>query len=376
MLIGFDVSMLAYNGSGVATYTFNLVKNLLLIDKANEYHLFYSSLRRPKNFNSLKELEKLGAHIHSYRLPPFLLKIIWGKFHLIPIEWFTGKMDLFHTSDFLRPPLLPGTKGLTTIHDLTWKLFPQWHTPQIVQDHERKLQKTLKFHDKVLCPSQCTKSDLLRLYPPFNQLDIGVIYEGVEKKYYQQQNLKKQKQIIKKYQLIQPFILYLGSIEPRKNLNRLIKAFSQLIKERGLHQYNLVIGGKAGLKSQEVFNLTKKLHLTKKVIFTGFVDDTDLPALYQTADCFCYVSLYEGFGLPPLEAQASGCPLVASNISSVPEIIGNAGSYVNPYSINSIQQGIKRALLFKDILKPLGRSNSQKFSWEKTAKQFLKEFIS
>jgi len=332
MKIGFDITMLVYSGSGVATYTYNLVVELLKNDKKNEYHLFYSSLRRPKNFYYLKELKKLGGHIHSWRFPPKLLKLWWGKWHIIPIELFTGKMDFFHTSDFLRPPLLKGTVGITTIHDLTWKIYPQWHTEDVIKAHALKLQKTIKYNDVILCPSEWTKKDLLREYPKATNNRIYVIYEGVDKKF---KPTKKENYLktLEKYNINQPYIIYVGAIEPRKNLIRLIKAFDLLIKEKKYFNLNLVIGGRAGWKNQNVFDLVKKLKLENKVIFTGFIQDKYLSTLYSNAQCSCYVSLYEGFGLPPLEAQACGCPVLSSNVSSMPEILNKSAVLVDPYRI-------------------------------------------
>lgn len=232
MKIGFDITMLVYSGSGVATYTYNLVSELLKNDNKNEYHLFYSSLRRPKNFYYLVELEKLGGHIHSCRFPPRILKLWWSKLHIIPIEWFTGKMDYFHTSDFLRPPLLKGTIGITTIHDLTWKIYPQWHTEDVIKAHTLKLQKTIKFKDIIVCPSEWTKKDLIKEYPQAKNNQIYVIHEGVDKKFKPTKKNKNNYKILKKYKINQPYIVYIGAIEPRKNLIRLIKTFELLIKEK------------------------------------------------------------------------------------------------------------------------------------------------
>ncbi|MDD4531018.1 MAG: glycosyltransferase family 1 protein, partial [Candidatus Gracilibacteria bacterium] len=278
MKIGFDITMLVYAGSGVATYTYNLVSELLKNDKKNEYHLFYSSLRRPKNFYYLDELEKLGGYIHSWRFPPRLLKLWWGKWHIIPIEWFTGKMDYFHTSDFLRPPLIKGTVGITTIHDLTWKIYPQWHTEDVIKAHSLKLDKTIKYKDIILCPSEYTKKDLLKLYPKSKNNKITVIYEGVDQKF-KPIPLKNSLKILKKYKILKPYLVYIGAIEPRKNLKRLIKAFNLLIKEKRYSNLNLVIGGRAGWKNQDVFNLVNKLKLNKKIIFTVFIEDEDLASI-------------------------------------------------------------------------------------------------
>lgn len=371
MKIGFDITMLVYAGSGVATYTYNLVSELLKNNNENEYHLFYSSLRRPKNFYYLDELKKLGGHIHSWRFPPRLLKLWWGKWHIIPIEWFTGKMDFFHTSDFLRPPLLKGTQGITTIHDLTWKIYPQWHTEDVIKAHTLKLQKTLKYRDIIVCPSEWTKKDLLSEYPESRNNKIFVIQEGVDKKF----KPNKTNKIPKKYRINKPYLIYIGAIEPRKNLIRLIKAFNLLINEKQYSNFNLVVGGRAGWKNQNVFNLVNKLKLNKKIIFTGFIEDKDLSILYSNAECSCYVSLYEGFGLPPLEAQACGCPVITSNISSIPEVVKNSAILVNPYKIEDIKKGIKNCLQNQKTIIKKGLLNSKKFTWKNTSKEFQKILI-
>jgi len=235
MKIGIDITMLVYTGSGVANYTYNLVKNLLEIDKSNEYRLFYSSFRRPKNFYYLDEFRKLGARVYEYPFPPSLLKLIWGRLNIIPIEWFTGKVDVFFFSDFLRSPLLPGTKGITTIHDLTWKLFPKYHTQDVISAHEKKLEKTIRYEDTVIVDSENTKNDLLRLYPQINRKKVSVVYPGIGSSFVPLSRTtadkEKSKIILNKYGISEKwqFLLYVGAIEPRKNLELSIRVFHQLV---------------------------------------------------------------------------------------------------------------------------------------------------
>ncbi|OGK46872.1 hypothetical protein A3A93_06470 [Candidatus Roizmanbacteria bacterium RIFCSPLOWO2_01_FULL_38_12] len=314
MKIGIDISMLVYQGSGVATYTYNLVKNLLKIDKQNSYHLFYSSFRRPKNFIYLKELKETGGKIYDYPFPPRVMKFCWNKYHILPVEWLIGKVDIFHSSDFLRPPLLKGTKGITTIHDLTWKKFPKFHTKDIVKAHEQKLKMTIEKNDVIIVDSEKTKEDLLYYYPIVKN-PIYTVPLGVDKKFFQRQELEKIRKTLNKYEIHQPYILYVGAIEPRKNIPTLIKAFNLVLKDYS--NYKLVLAGRAGWKNEGVFNLINELDLNGKVIFTGFVEDEDLPAVYQGATVFVYPTFYEGFGLPPLEALASGTPTIAFNSPSL-----------------------------------------------------------
>ncbi len=351
--------MLVYQGSGVATYTYNLVKNLLEIDKKNSYHLFYSSLRRPKNFNYLNKLSELGDNVYDYRLPPSVMKLCWNKYEILPVEWLIGKVDIFHSSDFLRPPLLKETKGITTIHDLTWKKFPHFHTEEIVKSHEKKLKMTIEKNDAIIVDSEKTKEDLLYYYPNAKN-PIYTVPLGVDKKFFQKSSSEKNKKIIKKYKIINPYILYVGAIEPRKNIPTLIKAFK--IVSESYPEYRLVLAGRAGWKNEEVFSLINEINLNGKIIITGFIDDEDLPTLYQEAKVFIYPSLYEGFGLPPLEAIASGTPTIAFNSPSLKtEFIEKIDPVELAAKINSL---IKTAKLQKIVIP----------SWTETARKTLKVY--
>lgn len=333
MKIGIDISMLVYQGSGVANYTYNLVKHLLKYDKENEYRLFYSSFRRPKNFYYLDQFRKLGAKVYDYRFPPSFLKLVWGKHHLLPVEWIIGKVDVFHSSDFLRPPLLQGTKGITTIHDLTWKIFPQYHTDEIVKGHERKLKKTIEYKDIIIVDSQNTKKDLLKYYPSIQKTNtIQVIYPGIDERFKVIKDQKKIIDVLKKYHVLpttsyqQPitipnFLLYVGAIEPRKNLIKAIEVFHQLVTSHQQLVINFYIVGRAGWKNEEVFQSIKRLKLEDKVRFVGYVEDDDLVYFYNACKIFIYLSKYEGFGLPPLEALACGTKIIVGKNSSLQEIL-------------------------------------------------------
>jgi glycosyltransferase involved in cell wall biosynthesis len=386
MKIGIDITMLVYAGSGVANYTFNLVKTLLETDKKNEYRLFYSSLRRPKNFYYLDQLKNLGGRIYTFPFPPSLLKIIWGKFNIIPIEWFTGKVDIFFFSDFLRPPLLKGTKGVTTIHDLTWKLFPQYHTKDVIEAHEKKLEKTIKGNDTIIVDSENTKNDLLKLYPQTKKNKINVIYPGIGERFRKINDKKAIEKVIKKYRIfhantyklqpttykIYPYLLYVGAIEPRKNLITAIEVFNKLIKTTpyNIQTTNLqfIITGRAGWKNEGVFRSIKELGLEDRVIFTGFVEDADLPYLYNGASLTVYLSSYEGFGLPPLESLACGTPVMAGDNSSMRETIDKK-FLVDVTDKNKVLEKMKYLLSNKINID--GKEIQERFNWKESAKKFL-----
>ncbi|MCX7956256.1 MAG: glycosyltransferase, partial [Patescibacteria group bacterium] len=181
MTIGIDITPLLFWGSGVAKYTYNLVKNLLLINKKNKYKLFFVSLKPSKNYPFLQEFKNLGAQIYHYHLPFKTLQIFWQKLNIFPIEWFIGKIDVCYANDFLRSP--SKTKTITTIHDLTWKIYPQYHTNEVIKAHEIKLKKTIKYGDTIIVDSENTKNDLLRLYPQIDKNKVFVIYPGVDERF-------------------------------------------------------------------------------------------------------------------------------------------------------------------------------------------------
>lgn len=371
MIIGVDVTMLVYTGSGVANYTFNLVKTLLEIDKKNEYRLFYSSLRRPKKFYYLDKLKGLGGKVYAFRFPPTLLQLWWSKLHIVPVEWFIGKVDVYFSSDFLRPPLLPGTKAITTVHDLTWKIYPQFHEQRIIDAHKIKLEKTVKYQDTILVDSQSTKNDLTKYYPEINEKRIYVIYPGIGKEFRPINNKEKTKIILKKYGTDYPgnFLLYVGAIEPRKNLLRLIEVFSELIKDNKFSDFNFIIAGRAGWKNEDVFQSIKRLGLIDRVKFIGYVEDVDLPYLYNAASLTVYVSTYEGFGLPPLESLACGTKVIVGDNSSLRETI-NKEFLVDVNDKNKILEKMK--YLLSNKIEINSKAVKEKFSWKNSAKNFLK----
>jgi glycosyltransferase involved in cell wall biosynthesis len=368
MRIGFDISMLVYQGSGVATHTFNLVKHLLAEDKKNEYKLFYSSLRRPDNFYYLEELKKLGAKVYDYYFPPRLLKLWWNRFEIMPVEWFIGKVDVLHSSDFLRPPLLMGTKGLTTIHDLTWKIYPEYHTNDVIRAHELKIQRTIKNRDTIIVDSENTKLDLLKYFPEARANKIFTIYLGVDEKFRKINDKKLINKRLKKYKIPidKPYLLYVGAIEPRKNLGTSINVFGKLIKEKKYSGMTFVIAGRAGWKNERIFSLVVELGLKDKVKFVGFVEDEDLLYIYNGAEALIYLSKYEGFGLPPLEALACGTKVIAGDNSSVKEVVEKK------YLCGTDDEDeILRKL--KNVLEmPKLKTSVRKFTWDKTAREFLR----
>jgi len=367
MRIGIDLSMLVYQGSGVATYTFNAAKALLTYDHTNEYIFFYASLRRPPHFTYLTELKQLGAQIIELPLPSRFLRLIWNRLHLLPVELFIGKVDVFFSSDYLRPPLFPKTLVITTVHDMIWHKFPQFHTADIIASHTRKMGKLIRFSDTILTDSRSSRLDLLSIYPQIPPARVHVLYPGVDDRFAPQPAAEVRK-VLRKYSLpLDPYLIYIGAIEPRKNLDLAIKTFAQLIKLKPYHNYNFIIAGRAGWKNEHIHALVKELNLTSRVLFPGFVEEADIPALYSGAKACLYLSAYEGFGLPPLEAAKSGTPTLLYRHSSLAELF--------PPSYPYCPQGQELATLISLIKQgrdlPLARY-AAKFTWKQFAQEFVK----
>ena len=371
MIIGIDVSSTAY-GTGVSNYTLNLVRHLLKNDHQNSYKLFFSSMRLPlpkdiSDLNKYKNVEIVYLH-----LPQSLLAFIWNKLHILPIELFIGKCDLFHCSDWTQPPTL-NAKSITTIHDLAPFINPSWLHPKIVSTHRDKMYWAQKECDSFICVSENTKKDLLKIFPRINSQKCRVVYEAAEDKYglflkLSPESQDRKKAAIEKQYGLKKFILSQGTREPRKNLTRLIEAFNLYHQKHPRSPVELAITGKYGW-GKDV------LHLKNPCIkILGYIPEKDMVALHAAALFLAYPSLYEGFGLPVIKSMKVGVPVLTSNISSMPEIVGKSGLLVNPRSVENIYLGINKLLSSAVLRKQLSesaKSTASRFSWDQTALQTL-----
>lgn len=327
--VGFDISQLAHKG-GVATYTQNLTEQFLKL-KDLEMVYFYSSLRKPYN-GTLK-------NVKSYKLPPTLFEMLFNRWRNVPIEKFLGSLDVFHSSDWMQPPTK--AKKVTTYHDVIPLKYPKWSHPKIVSVHKRRLQIVEKEIDLVIAVSQSTKKDLMEI-SNIPEEKIIVIYEGVSD-IFKSQSKNDINRFKRETKLPDRFVLSIGGVGERRNL-RLVKS---VCKDLG---YEVVITGKT----------------------LGWVADEKLPLLYASAEVLLYPSLYEGFGLPILEAMAVGLPVITSNVSSMPEVGGEAAVYVDPENVDDIAKKLKLVCEDNDLRKDLiekGFLQAKKFSWQKCANE-------
>lgn len=327
-------------------------------------------------------------------LPGFIYNPLSSIYRNLPfrqiLRWYRGglakkEMDLhrnkFEDYDLIHIPLpqnfffLKDAKGkfIVTVHDLTHKSHPEFHTKENVKLSEKGMQEIIRKKAHLLAISQSTKADIFRDYPEIKGEDISVIYEACNRSQFKPTPDKNQLiNVHKKYQLPNcPYFLTLSTLEPRKNLVNTIRAFEKLLSEQTDKNIALFICGKKGWKIDELFE--KENLSNQNVFFTDFVDEQDLPILYSNALALCYVSIYEGFGLPLLEAMACGTAVIYGNNSSMPEVIGDAGLPAEPHNIDDIKEKMK--LMLNDEKrtamnqKAIERAN--KFSWTKTAWETL-----
>ena len=332
LLVGMDISQLAHQG-GIAVYTQNLSEQLSL-EKDLEMVYFYSSLRKPYH-------GKLRG-VKRFRLPPTLFEMLFNKWRNVPIEKFIGPIDIFHSSDWMQPPTK--AKKVTTYHDIVPLKYPQWSHPKIVSVNKRRLRILEKEIDLVIAVSESTKRDLMEV-STITEDKIIVIYEAAAE-YFKPQRKEDVEEFRRKMKLPDDFVLAIGGVGERRNL----KAVKQAAKDN-----NLVIAGET----------------------IPWVPHEQLPLLYAGAKVLLYPSFYEGFGLPILEAMSCGIPVITSNVSSMPEVGGNAAVYVNPEDVNDIKTKLKT--VFEDgnlrsVMVNKGFEQAKKFSWNKTTEQTVKVY--
>lgn len=371
MIIGIDITSIPY-GTGVSNYTLNLVHNLIRVDKKNTYKLFFSSLRLkcPKEINALKNYP--NVKIYYFKFPLTFLEFIWNRLHILPIELFIGKCDVFHTSDWTQPPTI-FAKTINTVHDLTPFLHPKWHHPKVIKAHHNKMFWATRRCFSIICVSHNTQNDLLKLFPKIDPNKISVIYEAAENKYDKFLKLStsdqsKKKDIIRKQYGLNKFILAQGTREPRKNLERLIRAFNIFRSNFPKSKIELAIAGKYGW-GDDIKHL-KNCYV--KIL--GYIPEKDMVALHASAICLAYPSLYEGFGLPLVKSMKVGTPIITSNVSSLPEITNGCALLIDPESPEDIANALKKITRSSNLRKKMikrGLQQAKIFCWTKTAQQTL-----
>lgn len=338
--VGIDITSTIYH-RGVSRYTTNLVRGLLTSPKVRA-SLYGSSLRQRQQLLQIaerlkKEAGNAKAETSIQAYPPSMFNFLWNKMHFPKIRSVLPNIDLFHSWDWMQPPDhdLP---LVSTIHDLAILKYPETAHPKVLQMHRQSWDILRQRKATIIAVSRATKNDIIE-HLDIPDERVHVIHEALplEVKMVNDRLSEEQfEQIKMQLQLTRPFILFVGNREPRKNLKNLIEAWQPLQKN-----LDLIIAGESGWDDTEN---KKYQNLSDHLRFLGRVDDKQLSVLYAEAKLFAYPSLYEGFGLPILEAFHHGTPVVTSNVSSMPEVAGNAAELVDPLSVESIRAGIEKIL--------------------------------
>ena len=353
--------------SGVENYTLNLLDNLLRLDKTNEYTLFNNAFSK----GSLGDFHYVNSKVRNSRIPNKLLNLAL-KLKLVSLEKLAGDFDCLFMPNLNQFNVNPKAKVILTVHDLSPVVTPEFYNMKRRVWHKfLNYKKAFERANVLLAVSEYTKNDLIKIFNvPAEK--IRVIYPGVDSNvFHPNLAVADLRQVRNTYNLPGEFILFLNTVEPRKNLSKLIKAFEQLDSSA-----NLVIAGKLGWKFGKDFELIKKSKKSAKIKYIGYVEEKHKPALIRLAKVLVYPSFYEGFGFQPLEAMAVGTPVLASQITSVPEVVAGSGLLVNPYNVEDISSGLKSLLeneSLREMLITKGYGQAQKFKWELAAQRVLEE---
>jgi glycosyltransferase involved in cell wall biosynthesis len=360
--IGLDYTAAVHQAAGIGRYTREMVQALGATSAEFEYRLFVAGagqVARPA-------LPGPNFSWHPTRLTERWLARLWFRLRLpLWIESWTGPLDLFHAPDFFLPPVRRNTPTILTVHDLSFVREPETVMPGMTRHLNTWVPYSARQADHIIAVSEATRRDLIELYH-ISPDKITVLYHGISPDFRRVEDTATLAAIRHKYGLGQrPFVLSVGTIQPRKNYRRLIQAFALLDEPLAL-----VIAGGKGWDYEDVFAEVNRQGLAERVHFPGFVADADLPALYSAASLFVYPSLYEGFGLPILEAMTCGTPVVASNQSALPEVVGQAGLLVEPRDIQALAAAMSRLLADEDLHQKLaqaGRIRAAGFTWSHMA---------
>ena len=355
-----------YNGSGIGTYTENLLRELLNIDTKNNYSIFWTG----ENYENYKKdnskiiftSRKHGTFYENYYYPNYIEENNIDMHH-IPQNGI-GLNELYTS------PLV------VTIHDLIPYILPETVGRGYLQRFLRDMPLIVNNSKIILTVSEYSKKDIMKFFPFVNEEKIFVTPLAANKSYKPLNKSNCIEYIKNKYSIDSPFILYIGGFSTRKNVKELIIAFNK-IKKSLKKDYKLVLCGSIKDEGVKLQNLCKELLIDDKIIFTGFIPDDELPLFYNAAELFIYPSLYEGFGLPPLEAMSCATPVITSNLTSIPEVTKDCAILIDPFNKDELASSILNLLNSESLLQEYsqkGYKNSLNFTWKNTAIATLKAY--
>jgi glycosyltransferase involved in cell wall biosynthesis len=368
MRIGIDATALPLQPVGAGIYMINLVRALAAVNERDELVIFTHPAGR-------KQMAVQESKRFRWAVVPdksILRRLLWEQ---IGLPRLVGKMrlDLLHSLHYTRPWRLP-CRSVVTFHDMTFFLYPQLHTRSKQAFFPLTIRASARSADAIIAVSESTRADSIQLLGiPGEKIFATPL--GVDPAFRPIRDLESLDVVRQRYNLPDRFILYVGLVEPRKNLSGLIRAYRSALEGGIAHR--LVVVGRFGWSYQQVLDEIEALGLQERVQFTGYIPQADLPIVYNLASLFVYPTLYEGFGLPALEAMACGTPVVTSNVASLPEIIGEAGVLIPPGDQQALSQALQDVLSDPGLQTHLaikGPQQASQFTWERTARQTLQVY--
>lgn len=352
MNIGIDISQVVYEGTGVGRFTKGLIETILEFDTTNKWTFLFSSFRGKIDVDLLDKIHKSSHRLIRLPFPPSFLSFIWNTLHIIPIETFMGPLDLFICSDWTEPPAL--CKKATIIHDFAYLRYPETVHPVILETQKKRMEWVKRETSYIITPSVATQKDVAT-YLSLPLSKITPLYSGVTITIPSKEVLSS---VSNKFNLSKPFILSVGKREPRKNIARLMDAFSQIQNK----EWELLIVGPIGWG--EKADIVKN----NSIKYTGFVSEEELHALYELCAFFVFPSLFEGFGYPILEAMMHHKAIAASNTSSLVELVKGRGILFDPLSVKEMSYALLKLINDSDTRDSLANDGfefAKGFTWKR-----------
>lgn len=370
MRVALDGRPLASLKTGVGHYTFELARSLASVAPSDHFTLVSPVPLESSVADELKNRSR--ANLHDVQLNSERLNRYWWSFGL-PLYLTRRSFDLFHGTNYDIPRwnILP---TVVTIHDLSLLLHPDTHEEPQVKRARRRMPKVAHSAARIITPSESVKREVCE-HLGVDPNKVAVTPEAPRSAFRRIASVRTE-EVRRRLGVADDFILYVGTIEPRKNLKTLVQAFAEILRTT-VHRPQLVIAGQEGWLMDDFFGSIRKNGLEDKVRFTGYLHDEDLCALYSSCSAFVYPSLYEGFGLPPLEAMACGAPVITSDIPVIKETVGSAACLVRPEDGDQIAGAIVRVMEDRrtaEKLSLLGLEQARKFTWGRTASLTLEVY--
>ncbi len=370
MRIAIDYTAAVNQTAGIGRFVRSLVGAVAEIDTTNSYLLVHA---RPAP-ERVPRYPKAPNFAHrQLRFSERTMTVLWQRLRFpIAAEWLTGPVDLFHSPDFVLPPLRQA-RGVLTVHDLAFLLFPECADDKLRAYLESAVPRSVQRADFIVTDSENTKNDVVCLLGARPER-VEVVPGGVDPAFHPETDPERLRQLREHLGVGEtPFILFVGVIEPRKNLNRLMDAFA-IFKARRRLPHKLVLVGRRGWLWEGIVSHAESSPVAGDILFAGYVPEEQLSALYTAADVFVFPSLYEGFGLPPLEAMACGTPVLASKAASLPEVVGDAGLLVDPHEPEQMAAALELLVLDEGLradLRRKGQERAASFTWQAAATKLL-----